>query len=99
MIINENIKTIYNRAVFLRNAIEQQTKELDELKKTLNQICGVDQKIENLDGTLLYEWKMYNGAERLDAKLLKKDLPEVYEKYKIIGEPSPRSFIKSRTEI
>jgi len=100
MIINENsnVKEMLNRAIFLNNQIKQMEDELKNLKNELNKAVP-DGVITDANGVSLYEWKVYEAMAKFNSSALKKEMPEIYEKYVTFGEPYVKTFIKAKTEI
>ena len=45
-------------------------------------------------GRVLATWKQRKASERLDAKRLKAEAPEVYERFAVTGEPTRTFLIK-----
>lgn len=98
MILDNELRKKINRAIFLDNITKELNKEYDDLKKDLIQSVP-DGKVETTAGIVVYEWKEYPGRNSIDMESLKKDYPDIYNKYLKIGTNYKKSFLKTKTEI
>jgi putative phage-type endonuclease len=84
----------YERYLHFKEAKEVAEKAMNQYKQ---QICAAMGNYEaaEISGNKI-TWKVINGKTTIDTKKLKSELPDIYEKYKKVGNPT-RKFDTSKS--
>jgi len=98
----EGIVVASDEAIHAVNKLRTVQGEISKLKAAEEEIKGkliialgeMGDTLVLSDGTKLITYKLSKGRTTFDAKILKKELPEVYKKYLKTSEPQRRFLIK-----
>lgn len=67
---------------------------IEDHTATIMKALGEAETLLDDGGNVLATWKLAKAPERFDAKALKVEHPEIYEKFVKVGEPSRRFLLK-----